>query len=78
MSQIVVDAALREKLRSNGDVVAICDEKGELLGVFHQAPLPGGCPSPHSREDIQRFREEKGGRPLAEILKELEASQCGP
>jgi hypothetical protein len=77
MTRLIVDAAMREKLRNAKDFVEVCDETGEVLGVFYQmppAPPPGASRSPFSDEEIQGFRKEKGGRSLAEILKDLGAS----
>jgi hypothetical protein len=77
MSRLTVDAAMREKLCKGGDCVEVCDEAGQVFGVFYQTRpglLSKGLRSPFTEEQIQQFRKEKGGRPLAEVLKELGAS----
>jgi hypothetical protein len=77
MTRLIVDSAMREKLCNGKDSVEVFDEAGQILGVFYQtppAPLPPGWRSPFSDEEIQRRRQEKGGRPLAEVLKDLGAT----
>lgn len=71
-----MDAALGAKLDAVPGAVELCDESGRTLGYFHPLPAeahPSGrrTRSPFSDEDIERRRQEKGGRPLAEILADL-------
>ena len=74
MPRLILDTAMCDKLRANGNVVELCDEKGQVLGFFYRTPQAGKIRSPFTYEDIQRFRQEKGGRSLAEILKDLGAT----
>jgi hypothetical protein len=77
MTRLVVDAAMREKLLNSQDFVELCDEGGEVLGVFYQkssTPPSEDLHSPFTEDEIRRFRKEKGGRSLADILKDLGAS----
>ena len=73
MTRLIVDAAMRDKLRNTTTVLEVCDEAGQTLGHFHPAP-PAKRRSPFSDEEIERFRQEQGGRSLAEILKDLGAT----
>jgi hypothetical protein len=75
MTRLIVDAALREQLCKAESSVEFCDEAGQILGIFYQTPRvsPAACRSPFSDEEIQRRRQEKGGLPLAEVLKDLGA-----
>ena len=51
--------------------VEVCDEAGRILGRFipgHPAEVDG-CP--YTAEELERFQQETGGRPLADIWKDL-------
>ncbi len=78
MTRVILDAVLSNKLRNADDEVEMCDEAGQTLGYFRQAPPvppPGGWHSPFSVEEIQRRRKEpRTGRCLADILKDLGAT----
>jgi hypothetical protein len=76
MSRVIVDESLRAKLNGLQEKTELCDEAGQTLGLF----LPeeqywklqlaaDGCPLTY--EELQRRRQEKGGRTLAEIWKSL-------
>ena len=76
MTRLIVDSAMREKLCNAEPSVEVCDEGGQILGVFYQAsaaPRLSGCRSPFTDEQIQEFRKEKGGRSLVDVLKDLGA-----
>jgi hypothetical protein len=72
MTQIVIDADLLGRLNGLKGPAELCDESGRLLGHFVPAvdepirPEPGdGCP--FTPEELERFRHEEGGMPLAEF-----------
>lgn len=76
MSTITVDNALGAQLNQCKVPVVLVDESGRTLGRFvpeimswEQARLIDGCPD--SVEELERMCNETGGRPLAEIWKEL-------
>jgi hypothetical protein len=77
MTQVTIDADLRARLHGLKDQLEFRDERGELLGHFLPARkgpvtlLPGDA-CPYSSEELLRMRNESGGKPLAEILKQLE------
>ncbi len=71
MTRVVVDEVMRARLAGLTGPVELCDESGHVLGRY----LPGlpaeadGCP--YSAEELRRFQQETGGRPLADIWKDL-------
>ena len=76
MSITVTDPALLSLLETEVNV-EIKDPTGRLLGVFVPeglGKLPPGVKSPFSDEEMERRRREpKVGRPLADIMRDLEA-----
>jgi hypothetical protein len=72
MTKIVVDAAMRSKLRNLAEDMQFTDEAGRVLGNF--TPWPNGSlREPQiSEEEIERRLREGGGRSLAEIMADLE------
>jgi hypothetical protein len=78
MNQVIVDPALASKLREKGVTVDICDENGTVLGHFVPIVPPAAYENveiPISEEELDRREKEGGGRPLAEILADLESGQ---
>jgi hypothetical protein len=78
MSHITIDADLLARLNGLGEPLEFRNESGRVLGHFIPALKPAvqphpedGCP--YTAEELQRMRNEKGGRPLAEIWRELGA-----
>jgi hypothetical protein len=76
VTKVIVDGALRSKLAGLTDQVELCDDAENPLGYFIPAELYkelvyGSIRIPYSDEEIARRRQEKGGRPLAEIWKSL-------
>ena len=76
MTKVTVDDELRARLNGLNDQLELCDEAGRTIGLF----LPEEAywkmmlkydQCPYSYEDLQRFRQEKGGRSLSEIWKSL-------
>ncbi len=76
MNRIVVDQNVWSALRGVTDDAELCDSGGHVLGYFTPATDPGlydGIESPTHPDEILRRKQEGGGRPLADILRELEA-----
>jgi hypothetical protein len=79
MTRIVVDSDLLARLQGLNERLEFCDEAGHVLGVFRPAqgrvaPGQGVDGSPFTREELERRRKERTGRPLADILRDLEQS----
>ncbi len=72
MTRITVDDLLSVQLGQVGQTVEICNTAG--LAIGHFVPITpqsvhDGCP--YSQEELAEMFAEEGGRPLAEIWKEL-------
>jgi len=72
MSQLTVDATLSAKLRDLAGPVEIVDESGRILGRYVPQGKDTATEGQISAEELARRRQEPGGRPLAEILADLE------
>ncbi len=74
MAIVITDPNLLTQLVQAFNPVEIRDANGNLLGTF--APpagkMPPGLTSPFSDEEIERRRKQPDGRPLADILRDLE------
>lgn len=78
MTQVIIDRDLRARLLGLLEELELRDEDGELIGHFFPARkgavrlLPSdNCP--YTPEELQRMRNESGGKPLEEILARLGA-----
>jgi hypothetical protein len=76
MMRLSVDAELQAQLTKADGVLEICDQEGCTIGFFQTTPPPGWLKamSPYSDEEIEELSKQGGGRPLAEIWKDLESS----
>jgi hypothetical protein len=75
MTRIIIDAALRSKLDNLLQAVELCDESGRVLGRYVPLLEPSmyeGLEPQISDEELQRRKQQGGGRTLAEILADLE------
>jgi len=77
MTRIVVGDDFVAGLNNPLGLVEVCDASGRTLGYFHPVIPAGvaakeGLEPPFSEEEIERRRKEPGGRPLAEILADLD------
>ncbi len=80
MTKLLVDETLRGKLNGLNEGIEFCDPSGRTLGRFIPedqyrqllyAWVERQCPL--SEEELERREEEPGGKPLAEIWKDLGA-----
>jgi len=76
MVKVTLDSALLTQLGQVDTALEICDAGGRTVGYFHPAvnrPTVEGRPtrSPFSDEELQQRRQQRTGRPLAEILEQL-------
>ena len=74
MTKVVIDAAVRAKLDDLQEPVELCDESGRTLGYFHPKFGDSETGSPFTDAEIERRQQQRTGRPLKEILKDLERS----
>jgi hypothetical protein len=73
MTQAFLDAGLAQqlKLKTAPSALELCDPNGMVVGLF--TPVKKAkIAVPFSEEEIERSKKEVGGRPLAEILADLE------
>jgi hypothetical protein len=77
MTRVTVDAAIRARLHNFAEPLEILDEEGKVLGVF--SPIPSAeralykdVEVPLADEDIDRLLQQPPGRPLSDILADLQ------
>ncbi|MFL5340892.1 MAG: hypothetical protein ACJ8F7_12160 [Gemmataceae bacterium] len=78
MSITITDSALLEQLDRAAGPIELKSPDGRLLGQFIAAgscKLPPGVTSPFTEEQLAERRKDRTGRPLVEILRDL---QCRP
>jgi hypothetical protein len=74
MSITITDPALLAQLAAVSESVEVRGPNGEYVGTF-QPPFgvpPPGFKVPFSDEEMERRRQQKTGRPLKDILRDLE------
>lgn len=78
MSKITIDTQLSAQLRGLSEPLEICDGDGKTVGHFLPeevyrkllySAVEAACP--HSREELERRRQEFGGLTLPEFWKTL-------
>lgn len=77
MTKLMLEPALLSKLAGIHETAILCDQSGRAIGYFEPLEPPtgtgeDGTGSPFSDEEIERFRQQRSGRPLREVLAELE------
>jgi len=70
MIRIVVDEPVKTQLLRAGEPCEIVDSAGNKLGNF--TPEYVGYECPLSDEELNRIQKEGGGRPLKDIIRDLE------
>jgi hypothetical protein len=79
MSKVIVDDELRAKLNGLSTDTVFCDPSGKTLGYlvspdeFHRLKYALAS-SRRTDEEVDRLRQQTGGRSLAEIWKDLGAA----
>lgn len=71
MTQILLDANLAQRLKAAANPLDLCDPDGEVVGHFTPVQKPK-IKVPFSEEEIKKSKQKTGGRPLADILADLE------
>jgi len=74
MIKLTVDAELQRKLTEAGQPLEICDQAGRLIGYFQPKPTADELikMSPYTEEELEELCEQRDGRPLSEIWRDLE------
>jgi hypothetical protein len=70
MVRIVVDESLKNEFLRATETCEIYDSSGNKLGNFTREIVGSECP--YSEEELEQAEREGGGRPLKEILADLE------
>jgi hypothetical protein len=74
MTRLTLTPARQALLEHLTEPAELCDAAGQPLGVYHPARNGGAkeaTRSPFSREELQRRRQQRTGRSLADIQKDL-------
>jgi hypothetical protein len=79
MSKVIVDDELRAKLNGSVAGIELCDTSGQALGFIispdeYRKLLYARARERHSDAEIELLREQKCGRPLNDILRDLGAA----
>lgn len=77
MSITITDPVLLDHLAASGEV-EFKDPSGRTIGKFvpdRPGKLPPGVKSPFTEEELAERREHRIGRPLADILRDLEGRE---
>jgi len=75
MTRVTIDDASRARLAEVTGCAEICDASGVTLGYFAPIQDPRlyeGVEPPFGEEELRRREQEPDGRPLREILADLE------
>lgn len=77
MTRVVLDTGFLSKLAGIRETALLCDESGRAVGYFEPLEPPtgrgeDGTESPFSDEEIERFRQQRSGRSLQDVLTTLE------
>ena len=77
MTQIVLDANAVRKLTQVVGAAQIVDTSGNVLGVFRTSGQEAfdRFQVPYTADELRQFEAEAGGRPLEEILRDLQAGK---
>jgi hypothetical protein len=75
MTTITIDSASRARFRDFKEVLQLVDESGKLLGLFTPNVDPSRLVPQIDEAEIERRLKQGGGRPLADILHDLESRQ---
>jgi hypothetical protein len=71
MVQFPLDPNLAAQISNLKDTVAFTDSQGKILGYFHPVTVDATWKSSISREELERRRQERGGRPLRDVINDL-------
>lgn len=72
VTKVILDPHTRAQLHDMKETLQFVDESGRLLGIFTPNTDPTLLEPRISQEEIQQRLNQGGGRPLADILRDLE------
>jgi hypothetical protein len=72
MTKIIIDKRTRAQFHDLKEPLQFVDESGHLLGLFTPNVDPALLKPQITEEEIQRRLAQGGGRPLVDILRDLE------
>ncbi len=72
MTRITVDVTLVERLGQSEGPVVLCDASGKGLGVFWPVREAEEGECPFGEQELDLRAQERSGRPLSDILADLE------
>ena len=77
MTRVVIDTGFFSKLADIRETALLCDASGRAIGYFEPLEPPtgkgeDGTESPFTDEDIERFRQQRSGSPLRDVVKAME------
>jgi hypothetical protein len=72
MDKLTVDRSLLEKLVKLNHGVELCDESGQTVGWFQPVAARLHYECPLSDEQLDQIEKQGGGRPLDDVLADLE------
>lgn len=75
MDKIILDGDAVAKLKVAPQICVVCDAEGQVIGHFVPALVPqegDQLEPPVNDEELERRERNGGGRPLADILADLE------
>lgn len=74
MNRIVVNESATEQFRGRSEACLVFDAQGNQLGYFFPTggPRYEGYECPLSEAELSEIERQGGGRPLAEILRDLD------
>jgi hypothetical protein len=77
MTKVVLDTGVLSKLAGIRETALLCDESGRVFGYFEPLEPPtgkgeDGTESPFSDEEVERFRQQRSGRSIQDVLATLE------
>lgn len=71
MTCVTFGAEMIARLGDVEGLVEVRDDAGRTIGYFRAVDSAGTKRTPFSREEIERRRQQRTGRPLGDVLKGL-------
>lgn len=72
MTRLVLDPATVAQIRTSNRPIEVCDAAGAVVGLLVPAAARSILEPRVSEDELRRREQQRGGRPLADILSDLE------